>query len=77
MKKKPDVKIIASADDDVPPEILARAIVNLSEAAAKLLRSGLNRRAMLVLLKDSSGVSHHDINLVLDALVDLRKNYCK
>jgi hypothetical protein len=59
-------------------EILAQAIVRIGEAAAKLSQDGgLNRKAIVVLLKDATGLPARDINTVLDALPRLRGWYCR
>ncbi len=63
-----------------PPEsteILAEAIVRIGDAAAKLNSSGLNRKAIILLLHDATKVGKKDIETVLDALPRLRGWYCK
>lgn len=59
-------------------QLLASDIKKLSEAAAKMQASGLNRRALVVLLYDAtSGVSKTAIEAVLDALPLLAERYTK
>jgi len=58
-------------------EILATAIMKVSEAMHKLSASGLNRDAVVALVKDATGITKKDINIVLDTLVDLKALYCK
>lgn len=62
----------------VPPseETLAQAIVATSQAVEKLTKSGLNRKAILILLSSSSGIGKRDCEYVLNHLQLLRKNYC-
>jgi hypothetical protein len=68
---------IVDPEGEVGPEILAKAIVEVSEAAKKLLASRLTRRALLILLKDASGESMDVCGRVLDAAADLRRTYVK
>jgi hypothetical protein len=57
------------------PAEIAESIRRIQEAATKFLKSGLNKRALFVLLKDSSGVSMGDIAKVLDAMSGLAATY--
>lgn len=63
--------------DAVGPKVLAEAIVRLDEAANKLMKSGLTRRAIYVLLKDLAGVSIGHIEMVLQGLTELKMTYTK
>lgn len=59
-------------------ERLPDAIVRLAESADAMLKSGLTRRAIVVLLHDScKTVTRKQITEVLDALPTLKKNYVK
>lgn len=64
---------------DVPEskEILAEAIVRIGEAFQKLQQSGLNRKAIIILIQAETKLSRHNIELVLDALPRLRGWYCR
>lgn len=62
---------------EIPTEILAQAIVDLSAAGRALLNSRLKKRTLMLLLKDASGVSLHQIEKILDALPQLEKEYLK
>jgi hypothetical protein len=61
----------------VPIEILATAVTEIARAFKKINEGPLKRKALLVLLKDSSGVPMNQITRVLDSLTDLERNYCK
>jgi hypothetical protein len=74
-KKPPTPTIIGDAE--VGAELLAQSIIDVSEAAKKLLGSRLSRRALVVLLHDASGVAKRDIELVLDHAADLRRRFVK
>jgi hypothetical protein len=58
------------------PESLAKAIITISDAMEALLKSGLNRRAIAVLLSDSTNIPITKIFAVLDGLAALKKDYC-
>ncbi len=76
--KKAIVRIVS--DDPSKPiqkDVLASAIQDISIALTKLLKSGLNRRAVIALLKDATGFTKGDIETILDALVELERNYCR
>ena len=63
-----------------PPEtkaVLAEAIVRIGEAAEALRASGLNEKAIVVLLNYATKVSQRDIRLILDGLRQLRGWYCR
>lgn len=64
--KKPVIKL-----DTEAPEILASAIVEVADAAKSLLASRLSGRAILVLLKDSTGLPMADIEKILVAASEL------
>jgi len=58
------------------PEILAEAIVKISAGFESLKKSGLNQKAIVVLLNDCTGVGKRDIESVLLGLANLSKVYC-
>ena len=63
-----------------PPEskeILAEAIVRIGESFQKLQASGLNKRAIIILIQAETKLSQRDITLVLDALPRLKSWYCR
>jgi hypothetical protein len=68
-----------SEENPVIREILAEAIVKIGKAAEQLQRSGINERAIIVLLHDylNAKVGKNDIKLVLHALPELQRMYCK
>ena len=60
-----------------PPEQkdLSQAIVKISDAMNSLLKSGLNRDAITVLLNHSTKVGITDIKAVLNGLDKLKSQY--
>ena len=60
-----------------PKESLAEAIANVSNGFSTLLDSGLNKKAIVVLLQAETRLSQKTIVEVLDALPKLKGRYCK
>lgn len=60
---------------DASEENLASAIRKISEGFDKLKKTGLNRKAIIVLLQDHTKVPKKQITKVLDGLGDLSKKY--
>jgi hypothetical protein len=71
------VTVKQNPENEVPAEVLAEAIVQVADAAKRLLSSRLTKRAILVLLHDSSGVGMRDIEYVLDHAAQLAFVYIK
>jgi hypothetical protein len=71
------IKIVNDPNNPEPPEVMARAIVEIAEGARKLLSSRLNKRAVLVLLKDATRESMETIERVLNAASSLDRTYLK
>jgi len=61
--------------EPVAKEVLAQAIVRISESLTTLRKSGLNRPAIVALVKDDTGIPKSTIATVLDSLEHLRRNY--
>lgn len=61
----------------VPAEILAESIVKISRATDRMLSSGLNRRALILLVWDlvPNDVGKREVAAVLDALPQLEKAF--
>lgn len=57
-------------------ETLAENIAKISSAMEKLLKTGLKRKAVVVLVKHDTHLSLRDINTVIDSLQDLALKYC-
>ena len=62
-------------DAPIPQPVLAQAIVDISAAAKKLAASGLNRRAIVLLVAHTSGTSQTAVKAVLDSLESLTRDY--
>lgn len=68
--------VVQNPDAPVPREVLATSLVRIAEAFQKLRASGLNRRAIVILVSASSGQGRGVVEHVLNALESLRKDYC-
>lgn len=58
-------------------EGIARHISALAKSVATLLNGPLNKRALLILLANSSGCSQREVDAVLTALNDMEKDWLK
>lgn len=82
MKPKPKTPeqrrpLVIDDIEAVPHKVLAESIVAISNAATGMLNSNVKKRAFLVLLKDSTGISMGDIEKVIDGIANLRRDYVK
>lgn len=65
-----------STGDAVPPEQdLAAVIRQVGRGMTRLLQSGLNREAVVVLLADATGIGKKQIKAVLLGLAELEAQY--
>ncbi len=71
------IKVVQKPEDEIPAEILARAICDIDEAMKKIAASQIKRNTIVVLIKDATGIPKHEIVRVLDALDNLKRNYTK
>lgn len=71
----PRTVIQIKPEASVTKEMLASAIIRLSDSSNELLNSGLNERAILALLFDSTKISKKTCKKVLDAVGQLRSDY--
>ena len=74
--KKENVTVKLSEEQPESTEIIAAAIIKISDGFAKLIKGGLNERAMIVLIKDHTGVAQYEIKKVLECLPRLKELYC-
>lgn len=72
-----NVTVKKSASEPESKEILAEAIVRIGEGFDALAKSGMNKKAIIVLIHDATGLAKRDIVTVLDALPRLRGWYCR
>ena len=74
---KPQPTIDNSQEPVIGEAILARHIAELSAGVDRLWKSGMNRRAVVVLLRDITGLPMATIGRVLNAIPELAKSYLK
>lgn len=70
------VRVKQDPQEPVAAEIVAKAIIDISDAMKKLSNSGLKRAAIIALVHDSTGLPKRDIILVLTSLEELRTEWC-
>lgn len=78
--KTPKVTVVKDKDNVIEIQLMEQSILDVANAARKLLNSKLSKRAILVLIKDSmrgTGLPLKDIELVLDCASKLDKRYLK
>lgn len=68
---------VTRSDPPESTEILAAAITRLGEGMRRLEESGINEKAIIVLLQDATGLSKRDIKTIIDAQRRLAGWYCK
>lgn len=56
---------------------IASTIERLSDEVSKLLNGKLNRKAILTLLAYSTKISQKQIAVVLDSLIEMKKDFLK
>ena len=62
--------------EEVPAEVLATAIEKISNGIRAWESSGMNRRALVVLLSASTQVPRAIVTTVLKGIDDLKREYC-
>lgn len=60
-----------------PQMTLAQNIQALSEASNKILASGINRKALVILLHAATKIPQRTITTLLDELPRMHARYCK
>lgn len=71
------VRVKKSEKNPETTEILAEAITNISAALTRLGNSGLNERAIIILVQAETRLPSRDIKDVFSALKRLKGWYCK
>jgi hypothetical protein len=67
---------VKQKDEPVAAEVLATAIIDISDAMKKVNASGLKRRAIVALIHDQSKIGKREIEIVLNNLDCLRADWC-
>lgn len=74
MKK---IKVIQDPADEVPAEILAKAIVEVAKGMKLIEASRLTRNAIVALIHDRSRVGKETIHVILNNLDELESHWLK
>jgi hypothetical protein len=79
MSEKPiKIKVVQKQNaDEIPIEIIAQSIKEIADGFQKIMAGKLNRRALVLLLKDASGQGAGAIEDVLAGLESLKRRYLK
>lgn len=75
--KKVKVTVQQNPDEVIEKNVLAKAIVDIAKHFNRLSASGLNDRAIVCLIHDSSGIGKPDIRNVLASLKSLAREFCQ
>lgn len=75
MPKKTVAKVVQNQEQPIETSVLAKAIVDIGAAAKRLSQSGLNRKAVVLLIAHDAGVSQSAVKAVLDSLTNLQATY--
>lgn len=76
MKKNPVATVVQDEQEPIAAEIMAKAIVEISEAMKRVINSGIRRRAIVTLIHEQSKVGKREIELVLNNLDQFRSLWC-
>lgn len=69
------VKVVQDEQKPVETSVLAQAVVDIAAAAKRLSLSGLNRKAIVLLISHDSGCSQAAVKAVLDSMANLQATY--
>ena len=68
---------VKKSDPPETVEILAEAVIRISSGFTRLKESGLNYKAIVILIQAETKISRRDIEAVLNALPRLSGWYCR
>ena len=73
--KEQKVVVRQDAENSVLPEILAASLKSIGDAVRAWDKAGVKRRALIVLIHDRSKISMRDIEIVLNNLEDMHRDW--
>jgi hypothetical protein len=76
-KKSQTITIKTDEENPEPMEIIAKSIIEISNAFEKMNNSRLKRRVILLLLRDMTNISISDIDVILNAAIKLKDHFLK
>lgn len=78
MKKPKKIKIVQEKDKpEVPAEVIAQSLVEISNAARHLANGRLKRDAIVTLIKDKTGIPKTTINTIMDNIESLKTDWLR
>lgn len=72
-------KLVIKQDEEnpIPQEVMAAAIIDISNAMKKISQSRLSKEAIIVLIKDKTNFTKGTIKAVIDNLEDIERLWLK
>ncbi len=74
---KPQLKVVTNDQNPEPFEIIAESILAIAKGMEALQKSRLQRKVIVTLIHDQSRLGKRDIEMVLNNLQDLARDYLK
>jgi hypothetical protein len=74
--KTPGVVVKQTQEEPIAPEVIAQAIIRISDNMQKTLQAGLSRAAIVTLIRARGGVGKREVETVLSNLANLRRDWC-
>lgn len=71
------LKVMQQPGNEIPAEILAKSIVEISEGMKRINETRLTRKALVALIHDNSKIAKSTIEIVLNNLESLEHNYLR
>lgn len=71
------IKVKTNEENPESLELIAQSIIEISDAFQKINSSRLKRRAVVLLIKDITGIGVREIELILDNAPKLKDYYTK
>jgi hypothetical protein len=71
------VNVVQDPESPIPFDVMADAIVKLSQLGEAMRSTRLERKVVLLLLHDMTGINIGVIGVILDAIPQLEKLYLK
>lgn len=75
--KTQTITVKVNEQNPEPLELIAKSIIEISDAFKKIETGPLKRKTIVLLLRDVTGLPQRDINAILDAAPKLKDYYVK
>lgn len=77
VSKTQQITVRVNEENPEPLELLAKSVIELSDAFIKIQNGPLQKRTIILLFKDYTGIAGRDIEKILDAAPKLKTYYVK